>query len=258
MSDPTYLDFTGPAELRARGTVLVVPGRGESQAAYRRFGVRLAADSYRVRVLTAPTVTGEVAGTLDLLAVRLAAAVSSIGPDGPPGPLVLVGSDTGAAAIAALLARFGAPDAAWWPAGAVLAGLPGYGAHRVGGWEDELAARTHCTVHRGVLSGDPTVTRGSLSDPVPGDLLDAAYGSTVDLPQLVLAGDADPLADRDALTRGAKALPRIRLAVVRGAHHDVLNDLQHRAVAAEIVSFLEVLRSDPPLAPIVDVQSSAW
>ena len=40
-----YLDFDGPAGLRIRGTVLVVPGRGESADTYRRFGSRIAADS---------------------------------------------------------------------------------------------------------------------------------------------------------------------------------------------------------------------
>jgi len=44
--------------------------------------------------------------------------------------------------------------------------------------------------------------------------------------------------------------------VVHGAHHDVLNDLQHRSVAAEVVSFLETLRND--LLPLTTVQFSAW
>ena len=36
MSETTFADYTGPAELRTRGTILVVPGRGESEATYRR------------------------------------------------------------------------------------------------------------------------------------------------------------------------------------------------------------------------------
>ena len=67
-----------------------------------------------------------------------------------------------------------------------------------------------------------------------------------------------PLADQDALARAAKAVPAARLVVVRRAHHDVLNDLQHRSVAAEIVTFLETLRNEPSLEPIVAVESSAW
>jgi pimeloyl-ACP methyl ester carboxylesterase len=110
-------------------------------------------------------------------------------------------------------------------------------------------------VHRRTLSDDPAVRRGALAPAVPDTLLDAAYSSTADQPHLLLVGDADPLADRDALARAAKTLPKARLVVVRGAHHDVLNDAQHRSVAAEIVSFLETL---PSLARILAVESSGW
>ena len=56
MSETTFVtDYTGPAGLRTRGTVLVVPGRGEGEATYQRFGRRLAADSYRVRVRNEPS-----------------------------------------------------------------------------------------------------------------------------------------------------------------------------------------------------------
>ncbi|MCW8221150.1 alpha/beta hydrolase, partial [Streptomyces griseolus] len=91
---------------------------------------------------------------------------------------------------------------------------------------------------------------------VPDALLDAAYGGASAVPALFLVGDADPLADLDALLRTATSLPRARLSVVRGAHHDVLNDTQHRAVAAEIVAFLEALRD--ALVPAVAVRISAW
>lgn len=264
MSETTFVtDYTGPEGLRTRGTVLVVPGRGESQATYQRFGRRLAADSYRVRVLSAPAIAeADLAGSLERLAAQLAGAVAGISADGPVRPLVLVGSDTGAAALAALVAQSvtqsGGPDTPWWPQALVLAALPGYAARQPGSWDEELDVRTHCSVHRGVLSDDESVQRGTLSAAVPRALLDAAYGSTADVPQLLLVGDADPLADRDALTQAAKALPAARLVVVRGAHHDVLNDLQHRSVAAEVVTFLEALRNEPSLEPIVAVGSSAW
>jgi alpha-beta hydrolase superfamily lysophospholipase len=260
MSETTFVtDYTGPEGLRTRGTVLVVPGRGESEATYRRFGRRLAADSYRVRVLSAPVITeADLAGSLERFAAQLGDAVAGTGTDGPVRPLVLIGSDTGAAALAALVARSVTPDVPWWPQALVLAALPGYAAHQPGSWDEELDVRTQCSVHRAVLSDDESVPRGTLSAAVPGALLDAAYGSTADVPQLLLVGDADPLADRDALTQAAKALPAARLVVVRRAHHDVLNDLQHRSVAAEVVTFLETLRNEPPLEPIVEVESSAW
>ena len=263
MSETTFADYTGPAELRTRGTILVVPGRGESEATYRRFGRRLAADSYRVRVLPAPVVAADdLDRSLERLAAQLADAAAGLGADGPVPPLVLAGSDTGAAALAALVARQasqpGVPDDPWWPQAVILAALPGYAAHAPGSWDEELDVRTHCTVHRGVLGDDPSVQRGTLSAAVPGALLDAAYGSTAGVPQLLVVGDADPFADREALAHAAKALPTARLVVVRGAHHDVLNDLQHRSVAAEVVTFLEALRGEPPLRPLVEVASSAW
>ncbi len=239
-------EYTAPTGLRTRGTVLIVPGRGESPATYQRLGRRLAADAYHVLVLAAP-VDGR-------LADRLSEAVDGID---PVRPLVLLGADTGAAAVTALVASR-AEDAPWWPEAVIAAGLPGYGEQAAAGWDDELDVRTQCPAHRGVLTEDPAVRRGALADPVPRALLDEAYGSTADVPHLLLVGDADPLADRDALDQTAKGLPAARLTVVHGAHHDVLNDLQHRSVAAQIVLFLEALRGTPSLDPIVTVQSSTW
>jgi len=256
MTESTFTDYIGPEGLRTRGTVLVLPGRGESSLTYQRFARRLAADSYHLRVLAEPALDdADLTGTLEGVATQLTDAVADIELDRP---LVLVGSDTGAAALAALVSRSGSSDAVWWPQALVLAALPGYGAQATGDWDEELNARTSCSVHRGVLSDDPTIARGALSAVVSPALLDAAYGSTVDVPQLLLVGDADPFADREALARALKTLPTARLAVVRGAHHDVLNDLQHRSVAAEIITFLEQLRNEPSLEPIIVADSSAW
>jgi alpha-beta hydrolase superfamily lysophospholipase len=238
-------DYSAPEGLRTRGTVLVVPGRGETRRSYARFGARLAADAYQVRVLTA-------VDSVEALADELTASVS-----GRVDPLVLIGSDRGAALVAALVARE-QTTAPWWPAAVVLAGLPGYGVHTSDAWEDELDGRTHCPTHRGVLTDDGEVGRGALNSALPSALLDAAYGSTVDLPHLLVVGDADPYADRAALSRVTKALPRARLAVVRDGHHDVLNDLQHRSVAAAIVTFLEALRDDASLVPIVTLEPGTW
>jgi hypothetical protein len=255
----TKRDYVAPEGLRTRGTVIVVPGRGETPAVYARFGSRLAYDAYRVRVVDPLDANpSDVAAFLGELADRLSAAVADIAseqPDGLVRPLVLVGSDLGAAGIAALVAD-GDPGAGWWPRAVVLAGLPGYRSRRDSGWADELDIRTRCPVHRGVLVSELAVHRGTLADAVPDELLDAAYQSTADVPQLLVVGDADLLADRGAIARAAKALPAARLAVVRGGHHDVLNDLQHRSVAAEIVTFLEALRND--LTPAIAVEASAW
>ncbi|MFI1927786.1 MULTISPECIES: alpha/beta hydrolase [unclassified Streptomyces] len=252
-----YSDHHGPEGLRIRGTVVVVPGRGETRATYARFGRRLAADAYRVRVIDGPDLAAEDPGaSLDGFAARIADAVESTVSEGEVvRPVVLVGADSGAVAIAALLARTGTP-AAGRPDALVLAGLPGGTAGTVESWDDELAVRTSCPAHRGVLTEDPQVRRGALDEALPDALLTAVHDSDVDVPVLLLAGDADPLADHEALARTAKSLPHARLSVVHGAHHDVLNDLQHRSAAAEVVSFLETLRNE--LRPVITVRSSAW
>jgi alpha-beta hydrolase superfamily lysophospholipase len=245
--------------------VIVVPGRGETPATYARFASRLAFDAYRVHIIEPPLPSAaNVTAFLGGLARKLSDAVESVAngtPDGLTRPLVLVGSDLGAAGIAALLTRPD-PDSGWWPQAAVLAGLPGPGTRAGGDWDAELDVRSHCPVHRGVLSADASLRRGALTEAVPEELLDAAYAQVSDVPQLLLVGDTDPLADRPALERTAKALPKGRLTVVRGAHHDVLNDLQHRSVAAEIVTFFETVRNFETLrnelVPVLVVGTSAW
>ncbi|MCX4580038.1 alpha/beta hydrolase [Streptomyces sp. NBC_01571] len=273
-----YTDYYGPEGLRTRGTIVVVPGRGEGRAAYARFGRRLAADAYRVRVVDAPRIDADdLTGSLARFGAGIAAAVGgTAAEDGVVRPVVLVGADTGAAAVAALLGQ-GESPVVRLPEAVVLAGLPGRGADtddtdgtdgsgntgNTGAaegagrsWEDELDVRTFCPAHRAVLTDDSGTQRGSLGTAVPDALLDAAHQGDIAVPTLILVGDADPLADRDALTRTAKSLSRGRLAVVRDAHHDVLNDLQHRSVAAEVVTFLETVRNT--LVPVVTVESSAW
>lgn len=264
-----YTDHHAPDGPRVRGTIVVVPGRGETRTTYERLGRRLAADAYRVRVIDPPQIApADPIGSLTRFGAALADAVDGAAAhdgaaavDGAASvdrvvrPVVLIGADTGAAAVAALLNGAEVPTP-WKPDAVVLAGLPGRAATAAGTWDEELDVRTSCPTHRGTLAQDPAVRRGALHDAVPEALLTVAHADDITVPVLLLVGDADPLADRQALTHSAKSLPRARLSVVRGAHHDVLNDLQHRTVAAEIVTFLETLRND--LAPLIAVESSAW
>ncbi|ASY32352.1 MULTISPECIES: alpha/beta hydrolase [Streptomyces] len=246
MSDP--LDFHAPEGLLTRGTVLVVPGRGETPETYTRLGTRLAFDAYRVRVIEPP---GETLTARDL-ADALAGTASGDG--NPAAPVVVLGADAGAAALAALYAKGDAPAAD----ALILAGLPApvAVAAEAAAWDDELNVRTACPTHRGRLSEDAGVRRGALAEPVAPELLAAAYAARPTVPTLLLSGELDPLADHSALAGLAKSLDRARHALVRGAHHDVLNDLPHRSVAAEVVGFLETLREQ--LVARVAVQSSTW
>jgi alpha-beta hydrolase superfamily lysophospholipase len=213
----------------ARGTVVLLPGRGEHAGVYERYGQRLVADGYRLHVLDTPS--------------DVPVAVSQV-----DGPVVLAGSDTGALHALALAGTVPVQ-------GLLLAGVPTEDrAHGTDGWAQELEARTACPVHRARLTGDSGVRRGSLAEPVPPTLLDAAARAGTDLPVLLVHGGFDvvsPVAGARAL---ARRLPRAELVVVRGGRHDILNDASHRSVAAYVVQWLERLRTGADAPPILDVE----
>ncbi|VVJ20780.1 Uncharacterised protein [Amycolatopsis camponoti] len=190
-----------PGGTTVRGTVVLLPGRGEHPALYHRLGTRLAFDGYRVT-------TGEA------------------DPAGPA-PVVLLGHDTGAVRALELATRR--------PVAAVVAsGLP---LGEPGDWADELDARTACPVHRALLDGDDRFAPGELREPAAGRV------AAPDVPVLVLHGEADRVAPAEAARAFAATLPAGRFVLVEGGRHDVLNDVDHRSVAAEIVQFLETLRA---------------
>ena len=205
--------WTEPEGIVARGTLVVIPGRGEQGAHYERFGRRVAADGYRVHAVTDPTV--DAALTADQVAAQLADSETA-------SPRVLVGSDTGALFAAGLATAGTVPglDAL------VLVGLPTTAADPGGGsWEEELDTRTACPTHRGRLSG-------------PG------------LPILGIHGTEDSVSPLGAVRVRYAAAPAAELITIAGGRHDALNDVTHRTVAATIVLFLERLRLGAELPPI--------
>ena len=232
-----------------RGTVIVLPGRGEHAGVYERFGRRLAYDAYAVHAISVGP-DDDAADVRDQVAALAAEAVA---------PVILAGSDTGALHALALVV-----EAKVDVEGLLLAATPGASAtssafDALAGppeWEQELALRSSCPTHRGKLTEDETFRRGSLFDPVPDRLrafvdLDAsAYESAP--ATLVLHGAADLLAP-PALARSLVArLPQAELVLVAGAPHDVLNDATHRSVAGAVVQWLERLRGGAPFAPIIE------
>ena len=231
---------TGPASVR--GTVLVLPGRGEHGGVYERFGLRLAFDAYAVHALdVAPedsleTVAGLIAGT----------AAEAVG------PIVLAGSDTGA-----LHALRVAVSGDVVLGGLILSGLPGADLDSAGiGWEQELEIRTACPTHRARLSDDAEFERGALTAAVPADLASVLADPAVDslgVPVLVLHGDEDPIAPSSVAFDVASRLPVAELALARTSAHDVLNDAIHRTVAAHVVQWLERLRAGAPGSPLLEV-----
>lgn len=213
-----------------RGTLLVLPGRGEHADRYARLTARLAVDGYQVRVLELP----EPEPARALAQVHTAAT-------GSPGPLYLLGADTGAL-LALHVARFEPAVRA-----VVAAGLPG-GALPAGGatldFQDELKLRLHDAEQRAELAGDERLRRGELlRRPVPPALAEAALTGGPEVPVLVLHGDSDvlcpPLAARTLALRQRQS----RFVTVAESRHDVLHDTHHRSVAAQIVQLLEQTRT---------------
>lgn len=258
--------WTGPEGIAVRGTVVVLAGRGETPEVYERLGRRLAADAYRV---VAVDDDPAAAGTVEALLADPAL----------PAPRVLLGSDAGALTAVRVARRLAASSADGTPAldGVVLAGLPTrpgpLGAPWGGSWDAELAARTACPNHRGVLGraargGIDTAATSRSAGLLGGGLLGGGLlgggalggvltsGTTpaavddrpLGVPALALHGGADPISPVE------DALPVYRrlgasVAVLDRVLHDVLNDVQHRSAAATVVLFLERLRlgADAPV-----------
>jgi|HubBroStandDraft_5_1064220.scaffolds.fasta_scaffold00241_3 pimeloyl-ACP methyl ester carboxylesterase len=229
--------WTEPEGIATRGTLVVIPGRGEQPAHYERFGRRVAADGYRVHAVTDPTLDAALPTSQisDLLTVP-----------GTPRPLILAGSDTGALFAAGLAVTGQVP----WLDALVLAGLPTTEASpRPSSWEDELDTRTACPTHRGRLSG-PGLRRGALYEPVPAGWAERADLSAVTQPILGIHGTDDPVSPLTAVRARYAAAASAELVSIAGGRHDALNDVTHRTVAATIVLFLERLRLGADLRPI--------
>jgi alpha-beta hydrolase superfamily lysophospholipase len=240
-----------PAGLAPRGTLIVIPGRGELPALYERLGRRLASDAYRVRVVADPTT--------DTAPVQ-AQIADYLSDPGSPAPRVLVGSDTGAlfAIILATSGDFPGVDAV------VLAGLPSTaqpaagGRSRAGGdaWVEELDIRTFCSAHRARLSA-LTLRRGALYEPVPDGWAERADLSAVTVPILGLHGSDDPVSPLASARARYAAAGSAELVSIAGGRHDALNDRDHRTAAATIVLFLERIRRDGGAAPILEREELA-
>ncbi|MFI0773171.1 alpha/beta hydrolase [Streptomyces sp. NPDC021212] len=232
-----------PAGIAPRGTLVLLPGRGEHGGVYERFGRRISADGYRVRAL------GDASSDPEAITE---AATKLLRDETHPGPRVLVGSDTGAS-HAARLAALGATglDAL------ILAGLP-TGPHpaetatsdaetAASDWEDELERRTACPTHRGRLTADAAFRRGALAGP---SALESPVLDGISVPVLGLHGAEDTVSPLTDVRRVFRGLTGAELVSLAGTRHDVLNDMTHRTAAATVVLFLERLRLDSGLAPI--------
>ncbi|GEL25116.1 hypothetical protein PSU4_40700 [Pseudonocardia sulfidoxydans NBRC 16205] len=235
---PVVASWREPSGVVPRGTVVVIPGRGEHAGVYERFGRRISADGYRVWAVADPAVDAD----------RAEGQIRSLLP-AEPGPVVLVGSDTGALFAAGLVAGgLGGVDAL------VLAGLPVVGGATPVAWDDELAARTACPTHQARLGDDSGVRRGALADRVPAGWPAAAEAARIGVPVLGLHGDADTVSPVAGARAWYAGVARGELVTISGGRHDALNDATHRTAAASIVLFLERLRLGADVPAIARVE----
>ena len=237
-----------PDGIAPRGTVVVLPGRGEHSGVYERFGRRLASDGYRVRALR--DATRALAQASRAPESVLDEAAKLLRDETLPGPRVVVGADSGALCAARLAAR-GTPGLD----GLILAGLPTRPrSSPVPPWLEELDQRTACPAHRALLTSDPEFVRGALEE-APRGRVPALDRVTV--PVLGLHGADDPVSPLDEVRRAFSALHDAELVSVAGTRHDVLNDHTHRTVAATVVLFLERLRISPELPLIARTEDGS-
>ena len=236
----TAANWAEPDGIAPRGTLIVIPGRGEGPELYERFGRRIAADAYRVHAVADP-VADPALTTSQVLAITAEVR-----------PYVLVGSDTGALFAAGLVAsgQVTGVDAV------VLAGLP-TARGRPGGGGRRARNRGRRNWRRGPPA-PPTAggwrvrgcAGGRCSSRCPAGWESLADLGKLAVPVLGLHGTADPVSPLDAARERYRQAPRAELISIAGGVHDVLNDVTHRTVAATIVVFLERLRLGAELPPI--------
>jgi alpha-beta hydrolase superfamily lysophospholipase len=221
-----------PTGATARGTLVVLSGRGETASSYERFGKRLSADAYKVRVIDVD---------LDDLDDTRSQVEKLLADELLPSPKVLVGADAGATLVALMAGEVQA-DAA------VIAGLALPGDSRPGTWDEQIEARTACPVHRKVLDSDSNVDRSAFDRPLPWAEIELPAPTK---PTLVVHGAADQITPAAAAVSAYAKADAARVWLVDGGRHDVLNDVAHRSVAATIVLFLESLKLGSDLPPIL-------
>lgn len=220
-----------PDGIAPRGTLVVLPGRGETADVYRRFATRLSVDAYRVAVFEPGD--RDIAERVRELAADPWAVT----------PLVLVGSDSGA--LQALDAAVGLGESV---AAVIAAGVPVGVDTPPDDWDAEVEIRTGCPTHQGVLRAS---VRGGIGSGIDALAAEALSPALPDVPVLAIHGNTDRLSPVEDALAFYRRIPNVTVEVVEDGRHDALNDATHRSAAATVVLFLERLRLDPSLKPIV-------
>ncbi len=244
-SHPLTVAASHPAQNshRSRGHVIVLPGRGEGAGLYERLGSRLSYDGYTVTILDLPPLA-------DIDAAWLARADLGEAAD-EAGPVTLVGSDSGARLAAHLAGRLGI-------GAAVLAGIGGADlAADSGSDAGRIATRSSCPLYRGRLaSGGADLTAPGAQRFSP-EVTALLTETVLDVPVLAIHGEDDPITPLERALPAYRAVaPEAEIVTVVGGLHDILNDVTHRSVSAEIVEFLE-RRDGPVIRRLVPAAVSA-
>lgn len=248
---------TFPPARAPRGLVLVVPGRGDNADHYERFGARLAFDGYTVVVPESPVTSADGVAELWRTAVD---AGTAAGTDYPI--TLVVGVDVAASFVASATASGTVHPTALVFAGAVATGAASASASASGtsagaalDADAEIAQRTSCPVHSAVLRGSSAVALSADTTVAAWPSDGSIDESALTLPTLILHGESDAISSVDDVVDQTASFTDRTLLTLVGGVHDVLNDINHRTVAAEIVSFAERLRISPDAAPVVTRRS---
>ncbi|MHA7987682.1 alpha/beta hydrolase [Rathayibacter sp. CAU 1779] len=245
---------------RRRGTVVVFPGRGETEELYERLGDRLAYDGYDVVVTRLPPLEEIDSAWLDAAAPPAGATLEGLAAAGiasggiaavsdldPSDTVTLIGSDSGSVVAALLAAR-------WEVDAVVLAGIGGLGAWVAPASDEErIAQRTSCVVHRGRLAALADLSAPAAQTFRP-EIVYRLQETTLTVPVLAVHGSDDPITGIDEALGAYRSLSAsVELVVVAGGVHDALNDATHRTVSAEIVQFLERKGAEPIIRRTVSI-----
>jgi alpha-beta hydrolase superfamily lysophospholipase len=235
-----------------RASLVLLHGFGEHSGMYHRLGNRLTAENIDLWALDEighGLTYGERgdAGSLDALVEHGARLLDLAAGDGARRPIFLIGHSLGTSVAATLVAtRQPAVSGLILSATAFGPAMAAWCAHTPA--DQELALSI------GDCATDPFYVDEMENDPLA--FTSARHGTSVgtvipasaavlrqtplpaELPILLVHGTRDPLVEVQDARAVAAELPNARL-VEFDCLHDLLNDVEHRAVASTIVSFVE-------------------
>ncbi|WP_193241873.1 alpha/beta hydrolase [Streptomyces phaeolivaceus] len=226
--------------------VLLLHGWGEQSGYFHRFAAELTRDGSDV---WAPDHVGHglsgrhdgVFDSVDQLVDNAEALLGRITAEQPRLPVIVVGHSLGGLTALGLAARNPGVLRGLVVSGAPVAGPPDH-VDDDAVWSDDesyVDNVTHDPLAVDSEEGEAALWR-AVSAFLPG--LEATTAA-IDPATLVIYGEHDVLTDMKRAAQWTSTLPNGRLVVFPGGYHDILNDSNHRAVAAEITAFVRELRN---------------